>query len=108
MANLPFRAQTATGDAFDFSFPLHPETGDAVRVSQMLSLLLEAIQRDLEIVGPASNGDVLQALAMALSVRARMVHAPNAETARLAESLLATALSAAAETDRMGPAAGRA
>ena len=108
MADLPFRATTATGDAFEFSFPLHPETGDSVRVSQMLSLLLEAIQRDLDVVGPASNGDVMQALAMALSVRARMVHAPSVETARLAESLLATALSATQKTDRIGPAAGRA
>ena len=43
MKKLPYRVRTKTGDRFDIDFPLHPETGDAVRVGQLISLLLEVI-----------------------------------------------------------------
>jgi len=40
--HLPYRATTATGERFDISFPLHPNTASPVRVSQMVSAILEA------------------------------------------------------------------
>ena len=62
--HLPYQATTATGERFDISFPLHPNTGPPVRVSQMISAILEALDREVKLKA-TSNGDVLQALAMA-------------------------------------------
>ena len=50
MKKLPYRARTATGDVFDFSFPLHDETGDAVRVEQLVTTLLDAVDRDIAVM----------------------------------------------------------
>ena len=58
--------------------------------------LLETLDREIRILGETINGDVLQAVAMALAARARMIHAPAAQTADLARDLLADALRGAA------------
>ncbi len=108
MKKLPYRAQTATGAIFDIEFPLHGETGDAVRVGQVVSLLLGALEKDIALAGETSNGDVLQALAMAMAIRAGMIHAPHETTARLAKSLLSDALEAMENSARRGPEAGHA
>lgn len=108
MKKLPFRAATASGDVFDIEFPLHGETADPVRVGQLVSALLNTVDRDVAIAGETSNGDVLQALAMALAVRARMVHAPSQTSGALAAQLLKTALAAAAEARRETPQIGHA
>jgi len=62
---LPYTVTTRTGDVFDIEFPLHNDTVDAVRVGQLVSSLLQAIERNFDVVGEMSNGDVLQALAVA-------------------------------------------
>ncbi len=49
MKKLPDRARTACGDSFDIDFPLHDETRDAVRVGQLLSTVLEAIDKDIAL-----------------------------------------------------------
>ncbi len=108
MKKLPFRAKTASGDVFDIEFPLHRETGDSVRVGQLVATVLAAIDRDIALVGETSNGDVLQAVAMALAVRARMIHAPSPATEALSFALLRTALAAAAEASRESPQIGHA
>ena len=108
MTTLPYRATTSTGDVFDIAFPLHEQTVDPVRVQQMVSTVLEAIDRDVMMAGDTSNGDVLQALAMAFAIRAGMIHASSEVTGRLAQDLLASALRAMAAADRSGVAAGHA
>lgn len=107
-ASLPYRVETATGETLDFTFPLHPDTGSAVVVSQLLSALLKVLDTELKLHGNVSNGDVLQAASMALAVRVRMIHAPTEQTAPLAEQLLAGALEAAAEAVSDEPLSGRA
>jgi hypothetical protein len=77
------------------------DTGDAVRVS--LSEILLSIDRALGVGAPTSNGDVLQAIAMAMSVRARMK-----TSSRLAMELLSTALTAAGVAARQAPPTGHA
>ncbi len=106
--SLPVDVTTRSGDRFAFRFPLHSETGDALRVRQTVDALLAVIDRDLAVLGEMSNGDVLQALAMAMAVRARIVHAPPETTARLAEHLLHLALHAADEAEHHPARAGRA
>lgn len=105
---LPYRITTATGETIDFSFPLHPETLSAVRVSGLLTALLATLDREIKVSGETGNGDVLQALAMALAARAAMIAAPSAQTAKLAGDLLQTALAAAIDAPRDQPVSGRA
>jgi hypothetical protein len=93
---------------FDIEFPLHNDTVDAVRVGQLVSTLLQAIERDLDVVGEMSNGDVLQALAMATAVRARMIHASQDLTEAIAKELVGIALGAVAEATHHEATAGHA
>ncbi len=88
---LPFTAHTDTGETFDIVFPLHDSTESAIRVHQVLSAVLEIISNDVRS-NPMSNGDVLQAAAMALAIRARMIAADPAVTSQLARDLLENAL----------------
>ena len=94
MKHLPYRAQTATGDTIDIEFPLHAETDSPVKVSQLLTAVLEIIDKEVTVAGPMANGDVLQALAMAVAIRSRMIHAPSEVTSDLAKTVTTYALDA--------------
>ncbi|MEQ8322914.1 MAG: hypothetical protein RH946_21795 [Rhodospirillales bacterium] len=108
MPHLPYRVETATGDVLDITFPLHAETASVVRVDQILTAVLETIDKDIQVCGETANGDVLQALAMALSVRARMIHAPADVTANLARMLVDRTSKAASDATRAEPESGNA
>ena len=92
--HLPYRVKHSFGGVLDIDFPLHAQTASAVRVSQLLSATLACIDHELRILGETANGDVLQALAMALAVRAGMIEAPRDLTDTLAGDLVRSALSA--------------
>jgi len=105
---LPYDVTTATGERITFEFPLHAETQSAMRVSQLLTAVLGAVDRELRVLGNTANGDVLQALAMALAARTAMLHAPYAVGRQLATELSATALAAAEHCQRDDGGAGHA
>ncbi len=107
-AKLPYQATTAMGDRLNFEFPLHGETGDPVRVAQMLSAVLGTLDRDLKLDASTSNGDLLQALAMAMAVRSTMLAADDATSEALCRQLLDSAFEAAREAERVSPRAGHA
>ena len=107
MRPLSYRATTSTGDVFDLEFPLHPNTEDATGISGLISEILSVIDRSIAAGGPRSNGDVLQAVAMAMSIRARMINAPTGVTGGLAQELLSTALAASAAAPRQRASSGR-
>ena len=98
---LPFRATTASGNAFDFEFPLHADTANPLHVSNLISALLHALDREITVYGDVGNGDVLQALAMTLAVRTRMLGERSAAVDALINGLVETALDA-----KVAPAAG--
>ena len=108
MRPLPYRAKTATGDVLDINFPLHKDTASPVRVNQLLTAILDAIDQDIKVCGETGNGDVLQATAMALALRARMIHAPTNVTGDLSSQLLRTAIDAACAAERVEPETGNA
>ena len=107
-AKLPYRAETATGDRLDFEFPLHGETGDPVRVSQMLSAILGTLDREVKLDPTTSNGDLLQAMAMALAVRCAMLSGGEETAEAMMRQLLDQAFAAARAVERESPAAGHA
>ena len=98
ITRLPYTAVSSAGDAYEIRFPLHPETRSPERVSDLLSSALEAISKDVESGGtPISDGDVLQALSMALAIRARLVDAAPGASLRLMHELVDSAFAAALE-----------
>ncbi|MCE2998254.1 MAG: hypothetical protein LW892_00255 [Betaproteobacteria bacterium] len=106
--HLPYEVLTATGEKIAFEFPLHPETQSAMRVSQLLGAVLGTLDRELRVLGNTANGDVMQALAMALAVRTAMLHAPYTVGQELATALAAHALAAAGHCERDTGAVGNA
>jgi len=97
MKTLLFTALTSGGQAFDVNFPLHPQTRSADAVSEMITALLETLSHHVEGRQDVSDGDVLQALAMTLAVRARMVDAGAHSTLALVNELVEAAHRAAQE-----------
>ena len=92
--HLPYRATTSSGNQFEFVFPLHPDTASAVNVSNLVNVLLAALDHEMRQIGAVSNGDVLQSLAMALAVRTRILPGDPEALAALSRHLLNDALGA--------------
>ncbi len=107
-ARLPFVARTASGDQYDIEFALHPDTGSAMVVGQLVGAVLDTVGREIAIRDEVSNGDALQAIAMAMAVRATMIEAPEPVTHDLARRLLDEALASMGEARHRRASAGRA
>jgi hypothetical protein len=95
MRRLDYTAVTAGGSAFDIRFPLHLETGSADAVADMLTGVLAGLSERLDAHQGVSDGDVLQTLAMAMAIRARMVDVAPAVSLRLMHELIDQAFAAA-------------
>ncbi len=89
---IPYNVTTTSGNQFEFEFELHPQTESAVNVSNLLTSVLNTVSREIEQIGPVGNGDVLQALAMALAVRTHMLEGDHDMLDQLARQLVQTAL----------------
>ena len=107
-STLPYRATTSSGEVIDVTFDLHAETRSASDVTELLTALLAALDERVTRQGNVSNGDVMQALAMAMALRVAMIPAPRTVTEPLARELLDSALSAASYAQRVRPPAGHA
>ena len=84
---LPFTA-VQTGRAREINFPLHEHTVNVGYVGAMLESLLDSISREIQARRNVSDGDVLQAMCMALAIRMHMVEAaPDAVRAMVASAL---------------------
>jgi hypothetical protein len=68
----------------------------------MVGAILEGLTRSIGQRTDISDGDVLQALAMAMAVRAEMVKAPSGAAQSLSKQLVETAMQATEHADR-GP-----
>jgi hypothetical protein len=108
MRFLPYRYQTPNGESLSFEFRLHDETGSAMRVHQLLDRILTTVNQEVGVLGETRNGDLLQALAMALAVRTRLIPADPALTHQLALQLAEQALESLDQASLRGPAVGHA
>ncbi len=93
---LQFTAVTSSGRAFDIGFPLHEHTRSDQGVSDLLTALLDSISAFTTTTHAISDGDILQALAMSLAVRARMID----ETGSTSRQLLHELIDVAADASR--------
>ncbi len=91
---LSYTAKTASGAELDFDFALHPMTASEDDVARLLTAVLAALDGPITDSGNISDGDVLQAVSMALAVRTRMVEETAGTVHQLASELVDTALAA--------------
>lgn len=70
---LPYKITTETLKDIEFSFDLSDETKSALAVHQLLDTLLAAINQETKL-RTLANGDIIQALTMALAVRVKMMY----------------------------------
>ena len=84
---LQFTAVTSGGRAYDIEFRLHPETRSAESVSELVARLLEVVSEHAGGRDDVSDGDILQALAMASAIRGRMLEGDPRQVAALSEQL---------------------
>ena len=92
--SLAYTATTASGLEIDFDFPLHPLTVSDSDVASLLTDVLAALDSRITGSGNISDGDVLQALSMALAVRTRIVEESPGSVHRLSAELADAALAA--------------
>jgi hypothetical protein len=94
MKELAYTAITSQGMTYDIRFPLHPESGSPAAIGAILTAVLDVLSTNLGSSAKVSDGDVLQALAMAAAVRARMTGSDPAVSGRLVHELIDEALAA--------------
>ena len=68
-------------------------------VANLLDTILATLDREISTLGDVGNGDVLQALAMALAVRTRMLSGNADALAKLSDQLLDAALQSRVKPD---------
>lgn len=91
--SLPFTVFHRSGGSVEYNFPLHPETQSATDVHNVLSHLLDGLTFLLDNK-KMSNGDVLQAITMLLSLRADMIDVDRDSVRSLVEQMLASNMAA--------------
>lgn len=91
---LVYSVWSEDGHALNFSFPLHPHTNSPGQVGDILDAVLDTLDHEVGTLG-ATNGDVLQALAMALACRASVMNGSVEVNTALADDLAQEALAAA-------------
>lgn len=82
-----FTTFTSTGASKEIEFPLHPETGSTEAISSIVTELLNTISTCVAKVENCKDGDIIQALTMALAIRSRMVDIEPENSLKLLQQL---------------------
>ena len=69
---LPYKTVTSSKKEINFNFLLDENTESPLIVNEIISILLSRISNEIKITNP-SNGDIIQALCMALAIRCRII-----------------------------------
>ncbi len=97
MKKLPFTYVTTGGKSANVLFPMHPQTRSPEQVGKLLASTLAAMTEQIHQAGDISNGDVLQALAMAMAIRLELTGVERTTGLSLANQLIETAYQATAK-----------
>ena len=82
-----FTATTAGGDVMEFRLPLHPQTNSQDHVGTLLEQVLDRVSEVVEGPEQISDGDVLQALSLAMAVRLKVAGIAPEAARQLVEDL---------------------
>lgn len=69
---LPYKAITTSRKEVNFKFSLDENTDSPLFINEIINLLLSKISDEIIIYKP-SNGDIIQAICMALVIRCRII-----------------------------------
>ena len=69
---LPYKATTVSNKEINFNFGLDSNTSSPLIINEIINLVLAQISKEINIYKP-SNGDIIQALCMALVVRCKII-----------------------------------
>ena len=69
---LPYKAITSSRKEVNFNFSLDENTNSPIVINEIINLLLSKISNEINIYKP-SNGDIIQAMCMALVVRCKII-----------------------------------
>ncbi len=98
---LAFTATTSSGEVLEFRLPLHAHTSSAEHVGALLEKILEHVSVLVEGPESISDGDVLQALTLAVAVRLRVAGVAPDTARQLLEDLANLALDGADSGERV-------
>ena len=84
---LAFTATTSNGEVLEFHLPLHPHTSSQDHVGMLLEHVLDRVSDIVEGPDDMSDGDVLQALTLALAVRLKVAGIAPDTARQLVEDL---------------------
>ena len=69
---LPYKAITTSQKEVNFKFSLDENTTSPLVINEIINLLLSKISSEIKVYNP-SNGDIIQALCMALVIRCKII-----------------------------------
>jgi len=69
---LPYKATTTSKKEINFNFTLDENTTSPLVINEIINLVLSKISTEINIYKP-TNGDIIQALCMALVIRCRII-----------------------------------
>ena len=86
-STLAFTATTSSGEILEFQLPLHPHTSSRSHVGELLEGVLDRVSDLVEGPENISDGDVLQALTLAVAVRLKVAGIGSDTARQLVEDL---------------------
>ena len=102
---LPYKAVTTSQKEVNFKFILDENTTSPLVINEIINLLLSKISSEIKVYNP-SNGDIIQALCMALVVRCRIIDYDIEKIERLVNKTLKRAFSDAKKAEVLDPIVG--
>ena len=102
---LPYKAITASRNEVNFKFSLDENTSSPLVINEIINLLLSKISNEINIYKP-SNGDIIQALCMALVVRCKIIDYDIDKIEQLVNKTIKRAFSDAKKAEVTEPLSG--
>ena len=102
---LPYKAVTTSQKEVNFKFSLDENTASPLVINEIINLLLSKISSEIKVYNP-SNGDIIQALCMALVVRCRIIDYDIDKIEKIVDKTLKRAFSDAKKADVLDPIIG--
>ena len=102
---LPYKAITASRKEVNFKFSLDENTNSPLVINEIINLLLSKISNEINIYKP-SNGDIIQALCMALVVRCKIIDYDINKIEQIVNKTIKRAFSDAKKAEVLEPLSG--
>ena len=102
---LPYKAVTTSRKEVNFKFTLDENTDSPIVINEIINLLLSNISSEINIFKP-SNGDIIQAMCMALVVRCKIIDYDIDKIEKLVNKALKNAFIDAKKAEVLEPTSG--